>query len=86
MSTESAPQLHPVLQGTPSLTTQKAHAIHRLASEINMMVQLLDLLKFSPGLREPDKYGDVYALNKHLELIRDGRYQEALALVRSRGL
>ena len=80
------PELHRSLQGTPSLETSKARAIHRLTGQINMMVQLLDLLKICPGLRAPDKYGDLYALDKHLDLIWEGRYHEALSLIQSRGL
>ena len=80
------PELHPDLQGTPSLETATTRAIHRLTGQINMMVQLLDLLKICPGLRAPDKYGDWYALDKHLDLIWGGHYQEALSLIQSRGL
>jgi hypothetical protein len=85
MSTDRAPELHQWLQGAPSLETYKARVIHQLYGDINLLSQLVELLKLCPGLREPDKYGEQYAADQHLRLIEGGRYKDALALITTRG-
>lgn len=84
--TEKAIELHPSLQcANPSLGTQTRLVINRLADEVNVMVALIELLKTFRGLREPDKYGDKYTADRHLQLIGEHRYDEAHALMVLRG-
>jgi hypothetical protein len=70
---------------TPSLATQKSYAIAKLATEANLIVQLIDRLKACTSLREPDKWGLQYSADEHLRLIERGDYRAAYNLITSRG-
>jgi hypothetical protein len=80
-----APELNPLLQGTPTLETYTARVLQRLYEDINLMLELAERLKAFNGLREPDKYGEQYTPDQHLRLIEEGRYSAARALIVTRG-
>lgn len=68
-----SPELHPNLLGTPSLATRAHHAIHKLAHEANLAVQLMDLLRACTGLRPCDPHSpDQYQPDEHLRAIERG--------------
>ncbi len=76
--TMRAPELHAALQGTPSLTTQRHRALHKLAEEVNLLVELMDRLKVCTGLRPCDRYSpDPYQPDDHLRAIERGDYKRA---------
>jgi hypothetical protein len=82
----TAPELDPALQGAPSLATQKNRALHKLAEEVNLMVQLIDRLKACTGLRPRDKYSpDPYLPDDHLRAIERGDYRRAYQLITAHG-
>jgi hypothetical protein len=85
MPTDRAPELHPLLQGSPSLETYKQRVIHKLCAELNVMTELLERVKTCTGLRPPDKYADHYTRDQHLKHAEEGRYREAIALIATRG-
>jgi hypothetical protein len=86
MSTNNrAPELNPMLQGTPSYETYKRRVLYKLAEEANVLVELIEQLKTCTGIRPPDRYGDHYAADEHLRLAEAGRYREAFALITTKG-
>jgi hypothetical protein len=90
MTTERAPELHPILQGTlltgtPTYETCKRRVLHKLAAEANVLVELIEQLKPCTGIRPPDRYGDHYGPDEHLRLAEAGQYREALALITTKG-
>lgn len=80
-----APSLHPSLLGEPSLATQTNRAIHMVAEEVNLLLELLDLLKGGTQLRPCDKYGEQYTPDQHVRYISERRYADAMRLMRTRG-
>lgn len=86
MSTNNrAPELNPLLQGTPNYETEKARVIHELAARANNLIELIDLLKTCTGLRPPDRYGQHYSYDEHLRLALTGDYREAIQLIATKG-
>jgi hypothetical protein len=85
MTTERAPEIHPILQGTPSYETYKARVLHKLAAEANVLVELIEQLKPCTGIRPPDRYGDHYTADEHLRLAESGQYREALQMIVTKG-
>jgi hypothetical protein len=85
MSTDRAPSIPSILQGTPSYETYKRRVLHKLAAEANVLVELIEQLKPCTGIRPPDRYSDHYGADEHLSLAESGKYREALQLIATKG-
>lgn len=82
-----APELHLLLQCTPSIATRTHRAIHALAEQANLAVQLIELLKTCTGLRPCDPYSpDPYQPDDHLRAIERGDLGRANRLLRVYGI
>jgi hypothetical protein len=85
MTTDRAPSLPSILNGTPSYTTYKNRVLHKLAAEANVLVELIEQLKPCTGIRPPDRWGEHYIADEHLRLAEAGRYKDALQLIVTKG-
>ena len=81
-----APELHPMLRGTPTHATYKARVLHQLVAELNTLTELVDRLRTCTGIRPPDKYAEHYSEFEHLRLAEEGRHKAALQLIALKGL
>jgi hypothetical protein len=85
-------ELHPLLDGAPSLATATARTLNNLYQHLALLQQLGDRLKVCTHLREPDKYGEQYSPDQHLRKIEDAiagstqRLREAYNLITTRGV
>jgi hypothetical protein len=76
-------ELSPLLDGVPSLEARRQRAIHKVAEEVNLLVQLIDRLKeCTNGLREPDRFSpDQYQPDDHLRAVENGQWRRACQLI-----
>ena len=78
-----SPELHPLLQGTPSLASRHSSTIRHLAELANVIVELIERLKgIEPELRADCPDGP----DAHLRHVDYGRYREASDLITNYGV
>jgi hypothetical protein len=77
------PELHEILQGTPSQASRQSALIRHLALEANLIVELIERLKLiEPNLRSDCEGGSA----AHLRAIERGDYSEAHKLITNYGI